>query len=271
MTALGFAWPYHACPEVSVAGRFPLDDRDFDHVYCAETHALHVYDYHGAIRIGQREYPLHPGDFTLSPRLGETRYHLPRPGHHWCIHFRADTSSGRSCLLPLHIPLGGIKGRITDAVARISGLMASPDTSGLHQAAASHALQELLLTVAAHAQTNPQQESTARTDEAVRQATDHIAQHIGEELSVPGLAAMVGLSQNWLARAFHAHHGQTLQRYLLTRRIAHAQDLLVTTDLPVGRIAQRLGFGDSQHFNKQFRRFAGCNPTTYRQRAQRRR
>ena len=56
---------------------------------------------------------------------------------------------------------------------------------------------------------------------------------------------------------------------LQVRRIEHAQNLLLTTDLPIARIAVRLGFGDSQHFNKQFRRLAGCNPTAYRLRGHR--
>jgi len=98
----------------------------------------------------------------------------------------------------------------------------------------------------------------------VIRAAAYLDAHVDKELSVPLLARKVGLSHNWFAKAFRNHHGQTVQHYLRARRIEHAQSLLVTTDLTMTRIAARLGFGDSQHFNKQFRRFAGCNPTAYR-------
>jgi AraC-like DNA-binding protein len=43
-----------------------------------------------------------------------------------------------------------------------------------------------------------------------------------------------------------------------------AQNLLRSTDVPVGEIARRLGFLDAQHFNKRFRRVAGCSPSSFR-------
>lgn len=257
-------WWLSVLPDVFRAGRYPLDDRNFSYLYCGPTHALHLYDYHGVIRIGDCEYGLRPGDLTLSPAQGETRYNLPAPGHHWCIHFHPVQGRGERCAIPVHMSLGPIKLRVVDAINRISGLLAAPGDGRLLRAAASGALQELLLTLAAHAAAVPQRERSGRTHDAVIRAAAYLDAHFDEELSVPLLARKVGLSQNWFAKAFGAEHGQTVQRYLLARRIEHAQSLLVTTDLPISRIAKRLGFGDSQHFNKQFRRFAGCNPTAYR-------
>lgn len=264
MNATDFPWWLAALPEVTIAGRFPLHEHDFTYLYRSSTHALHIYDYHGAIRIAEREYPLQPGDLTLSPAGGVTRYHLPRPGHHWCIHFRPVQGRGEQCALPLHMRLGPFKARAVDAIVRISGLLAAPGDGRLTRAAAAGALQELLLTIAAQATATPDRERQGSSDDAVQRATAHLNAHLAEELSVPALARQVGLSQNWLARRFRDHHGQTVQHYHLARRIEHAQSLLLTTDLPIARIAARLGFGDSQHFNKQFRRLVGCNPTAYR-------
>ena len=266
-TVADFTWWLALLPDVNRSGRFPLDDRDFSHFYCSPTHALHLYDYHGTIRIADREYTLRPGDLTVSPAQVETRYHVPKPGHHWCVHFQPAKSAegnGERCTIPLHLSLGTIKARAIDAMSRISGLLAAPGDGRLMRAAASSALQELLLTLAAHAAAEPTRERIGRTRDAVIEAAAFLDSHFDEELSVPQLARKIGLSQNWFAKAFVAHHGQTVQRYLLTRRIEHAQSLLATTDLPISRIAKRLKFGDSQHFNKQFRRFAGCNPTAYR-------
>ena len=78
------------------------------------------------------------------------------------------------------------------------------------------------------------------------------------------LARQAGLTQNYLARRFREHFGCTLHGYQLARRIEHASQLLESTDMPIARIAERLGFSDAQHFNKQFRRLLSASPTSFR-------
>jgi len=176
---------------------------------------------------------------------------------------------GPTCALPLHAALGRREPAAAAAVARISGLMAAPAAHApLSQAEAAAALQELLLGVAAHVLAPVGDERARRSDEAVARAAAHLDAHLAEPLTVPELARRVGLSPTWFARAFRRRYSITAQRYLLGRRIEHAQALLRTTDLPIGRIGERLGFLDAQHFNKQFRRVAGCTPSAFRLRAE---
>lgn len=80
-------WPIRAVPVIYCAGRYPLDERHFPTTYRSTTHALHLHEYHGVIRMNHHRLTLHPGDLTLSVAGGRTRYDLPQPGHHWCIHF----------------------------------------------------------------------------------------------------------------------------------------------------------------------------------------
>lgn len=266
MSVDAFPWPQAALPRVVIAGRFPLDDRDFTYAYRAPTHALHIYGYAGAIRFADGPVQvIRPGDWSFSPAGCATRYHVPEAGHHWCIHFAPVPVRGEVCRLPLHAPLGPLAPRLVEHIARISGLLASPPAQiNLARAAAGAALQELLLTVAAQASAPATDDRLVRSHEAVAQAAAYLDAHLAAPLAVPGLAKRVGLSPNWFARAFRRRYGVTVQRYLLGRRIEHAQALLRTTDLPIGRIGERLGFLDSQHFNKQFRRVAGCTPSAFR-------
>jgi transcriptional regulator GlxA family with amidase domain len=101
-----------------------------------------------------------------------------------------------------------------------------------------------------------------------RGAVERAAALLDAELAAPPsareIARRIGLSPNWLARAFHARYGTTMARYVLAARVTMAQSLLRSTDVPVGEIARRLGFLDAQHFNKRFRRAAGCSPSSYR-------
>ena len=53
-------------------------------------------------------------------------------------------------------------------------------------------------------------------------------------------------------------------QYVLRRRIGEAQTLLITTDLPVTRIASQVGYDNPSHFNAQFSKAVGMAPRTFR-------
>jgi AraC-like DNA-binding protein len=257
-------WPLRTLPEVIVAGRFPLADRDFTVSYGpSAVVSLHLYDYEGAIRFGDGPaIPLHPGDVTLSPAGGVTRYHLPRPGQHWCIHFRPVPVTHAAAEIPLHLSLGPHRPRVAETMARIASHFAAAIGEGERSAvAASAALQELLLVLAGLARRAP-----GPTDATLDRAAVLLGASLDQPLAVPELACAVGLTQNYLARRFRTRFGVTMQRYRLGLRIDHARMLLAHTELAIGQIAGRCGFPDVQSFNKQFRRIAGESPTAWRRR-----
>lgn len=57
----------------------------------------------------------------------------------------------------------------------------------------------------------------------------------------------------------------TDMQYLLRRRIGKAQNLLLTTDLSMARIAEQVGFETQNYFNAQFSKIVGMPPRKYRQ------
>jgi AraC-like DNA-binding protein len=259
------SWPCRALPQIVTAGRFQLTDRDFTVTYRAATHAIHLYDYEGIFRIGGRSLALRPGDLTCSPAGMETQYHLPRPGRHWCVHF-LPAQGPDAVTIPLHQRLSGpLRQRVAETVLRLAGLRSRPvDPGGVGAVAAGALLQALLLELALGAGEPTPAARQSRTVAVVARAEAAIERQLASALDVAAVATACGLTRPWLARVFHATHGMTLQRWHLQRRIDHVRILLRTTVLPVGEIAVRLGFSDTQHLNKQFRRIAGCSPSAYR-------
>ena len=81
------AWPVTARAQVQLAGLFPLQARGFAFVYRSPSHAIHLHEYAGTIRLSGKDYPLEPGTLTVSPANEDSSYDLPRPGVHWCVHF----------------------------------------------------------------------------------------------------------------------------------------------------------------------------------------
>lgn len=89
----------------------------------------------------------------------------------------------------------------------------------------------------------------------------------GDEADPPDyahIASDLGMSLATLRRRFKHAMGTTLHAYVLQGRIAHARALLDETDLPIKRIAARLGYNNVYFFGRQFRQQAGVSPGMYR-------
>jgi AraC-like DNA-binding protein len=259
-------WPLTATPKIRTAGRFPLSDRGFATTYRGPSHALHLHDYAGSMRLEGMVVDLLPGDLTLSPAGRASGYDLPQPGRHWCVHFWPE--AGDAVLrLPAHVRLGSGAIPVRDRLARIAMLHARAAEQGaagaLAAASASIALQGLLLSLAERANAGP-----VRGDRDVEAAVDTVAAAIDARFDEPLTAAALvndtGFSHNHLGRRFRARFGVTIAHRILQRRVEHARFLLEATDLPIWRVGERVGIPDPHHFNKTVRRMTGRSPSQLR-------
>ena len=91
-----------------------------------------------------------------------------------------------------------------------------------------------------------------------------IARRFADRLTLPGLAAQLGVHPNYLSTLFRRETGQTLSHYLTEYRLAHACALLVSTTDKIIDIASAAGFGSLSRFHTSFRRHRGCTPRQYR-------
>jgi len=99
---------------------------------------------------------------------------------------------------------------------------------------------------------------------ALRRVREYIAAHLEENISIQGLARIVGLSMYHFARAFKQSEGVTPHHFLLRCRVRRAQELLADTELPLAEIALAVGFSDQSHCARRFREFVGVTPSRYR-------
>ncbi len=267
------AWSVAHRPEIVSAGRYPMSEDCHGFIYRAPTVALHQHDYEGKVHIGEDAYELRAGDLTLTPAGTESRYHLPRRGHHLCIHFNileVPSEVSHALDLPCHLRLGAGSAPIRQRIWWITDLhrrAAHSDRrkSALALAAASAGLHELMLTLAL---SDPQEQITdtvsTRLESALQTLVEAVEARLKEPLAVPDLAEMARLSQNYLARVFRLRYGMTIPHFILLRRIELARHLLATSRATIKQVAHEVGLPDVQHFNKQFRRLVGASPSAYR-------
>jgi YesN/AraC family two-component response regulator len=92
----------------------------------------------------------------------------------------------------------------------------------------------------------------------------YIEDNLAGPLSLDELAAKADISKYHFCRFFKKHVGMTPMRYLISRRIAKARELLKKEDLPISAIAPAVGFNDMSSFTVQFKRFSGKTPIKYK-------
>ena len=99
---------------------------------------------------------------------------------------------------------------------------------------------------------------------AINNVLAYIAAHLGNELSEPMLARLVGQSPSALSRAFRKHTGQSFVRYVNRLRISRACELLANTDRSVLDVCMDVGYNNISNFNRQFLSHKHMPPTKFR-------
>lgn len=92
----------------------------------------------------------------------------------------------------------------------------------------------------------------------------YIDAHFAEEFSLQQMADALHISPYHLSHVCKEATGYSPLQYVLRRRIGEAQTLLITTDLPITRIAAQVGYDNPSHFNAQFAKAVGMAPRTFR-------
>ena len=103
-----------------------------------------------------------------------------------------------------------------------------------------------------------------RAAREVRQAVRYIDAGLAGRLSLSEMASVAGMGIHEFSRRFKTVVGTSPHRYVLTRRVARARELLATTDRSIADIAYAVGFSSQSHMTDTFRRLLGTTPGRYR-------
>jgi AraC family transcriptional regulator len=94
---------------------------------------------------------------------------------------------------------------------------------------------------------------------------DYIEENLAQPIALRKLGELAGVSTRHFERAFRQAIGVPPHAYVVRKRVARAQTLLLSEPgLTVDEIAARAGFSSSSHLSSTFRRQTGYSPTTFR-------
>jgi transcriptional regulator GlxA family with amidase domain len=109
----------------------------------------------------------------------------------------------------------------------------------------------------------------AASSDPFRDLQAWIADNLGEDLSVPALAARVHLSERQLARRFRVELGASPADYVEQARVEAARSWLEYGSDGLEGVAGRCGFASAEVMRRAFQRRLGTSPSAYRERFRR--
>lgn len=169
---------------------------------------------------------------------------------------------------PFELPL------IPDQVQRLSERLGTMHAEIAHlQADSPH----LLRAIAYEVLVNLNRWFAARYGQTLEHATasvlsryrQAVEQHYQQLNRVSEYADLLGMTPGHLNALCQRHLGRSASDVLQSRILAEAQRLLVHSQLPIGRVAERLGYADPSYFSRAFKRVLGESPRAYRRRGRR--
>lgn len=105
----------------------------------------------------------------------------------------------------------------------------------------------------------------ARHGIVIRRALAYMDENFANPgLTLKAVAAHVALSNNHFCTVFSREMGVTFSEYLTDLRIRRAKELLRSSRLHTGEIADAVGYNDPHYFSKLFKQLTGLTPRDFR-------
>lgn len=100
----------------------------------------------------------------------------------------------------------------------------------------------------------------APSNDLSRRVLSLIEERYAEPLTLTEIARDVNRSPAYLTTYLRHKMGRSVIDCLITKRMDVAKNLLITTDLPVAEIGERVGYPEPSVFSRQFRKTLGVSP-----------
>lgn len=130
---------------------------------------------------------------------------------------------------------------------------------------AMESLSERLASVAEAEQESIEDDNTTANNFIVKQAISYMEQHYKEKLQLTDVAEKVYVSHWHLSKLLNST-GKSFSDVLNEIRIENAKELMEDSSLHIADISEKVGFADTAHFSRVFKKYTGMSANEYRNR-----
>lgn len=111
------------------------------------------------------------------------------------------------------------------------------------------------------------QSTKIRFRSEIIEVMDIIQKEYQNSLKVADIAKRVGFAESYLSVLFKKETGEKIIEYLTKVRMKKARELLKDPSYKIYEISEMIGYGDTNHFSKYFKKIEGVFPLEYRKSA----
>ncbi len=105
---------------------------------------------------------------------------------------------------------------------------------------------------------------SADRKEECRRIKDYIDKNYTSPITLDSLSEQIYISKYYLSHIFKSQTGTSPIKYLISKRMDKAAQLLTDTDLSIRDIALRVGYDDPVYFSQMFKKMMNASPAAYR-------
>ena len=98
----------------------------------------------------------------------------------------------------------------------------------------------------------------------IKNAIDFMKSNIYSNISIKDISRYLGVTEYHFIRIFKSNLMQTPMQYYNSLRINEAANLLLSSDMTVLEISQKLNYNNQFHFSRQFKTKTGISPSVYK-------
>lgn len=100
--------------------------------------------------------------------------------------------------------------------------------------------------------------------DVIAECINYIEFNLEDELTLNNLAEKLNMNASSLSAKFKKEVGYTLTDYINLKRVKASLILLVTTNLPIGEVAEKVGYMNENYYSRIFKKIQGMTPREYR-------
>ena len=108
------------------------------------------------------------------------------------------------------------------------------------------------------------QQVQTNLENKLNKVLSYIQENYDENITNEQLAKIVNYHPYYLNRVFKKYTGVTLHKYLLDYRISMAENMLLSTEITVEKIAEQVGFNSTTCFISYFKKVKFLTPSQFR-------
>lgn len=98
------------------------------------------------------------------------------------------------------------------------------------------------------------------------QAVEYIKKNYGNQITVEGIADVLGIERSYLSRLFKQYKNKSTQNYIIDYRIKEAKRMFKEEDMNVSQVCAAVGYTNIYCFSRIFKSRVGVPPKEYMER-----